>query len=429
MSGNTGHPKGLYLLFTVEMWERFAFYGMRALLVLFMVKFLAFNTQKAGQIYGWYIGLVYVTPLLGGYLADKYLGARKTIMWGAFLMAAGYFLLASQHLIMFYISLIIIIFGNGLFKPNISTIVGTLYDKHDSRKDAGFTIFYMGINLGAFMSPFICGTLGEKYGWKYGFMAAGLGMLIGLLTMWLGGKKYLGDHGTKPVGKVHLDANNGKKTLLTKEEKDKILVIFIMAFFTVFFWAAFEQAGASLTLFAERSTNRALMGFTVPTTWFQSLNPLFIILLAPIFSWIWMKLGQKGKEPSSPLKFAFGLLLLGLGFVAMIFAAKEAVAGKVNMFWLILTYLLHTTGELCLSPIGLSLVTKLSPVRLASSFMGVWFLAVALGNYAAGAVLSSNYDTMDHSVFFSIPAMMGIGSGLLLLVLVKPIKKLMHGVN
>ena len=275
-----GHPKGLYLLFGVEMWERFSFYGMRVLLMLYMLKALEFSTEKAGSVYGLYTGLVYLTPLLGGYIADRYWGQRRAILVGGVLMMLGHFAMAVQSLPFFYSALALLILGNGFFKPNISTLVGGLYEKNDPRRDAAFTIFYMGINLGAFFSPIICSTLGERVGWHYGFAAAGVGMGAGLVLYLWGHKKYLGNLGMVPVSR-NLAA--GASEALTKTEKKQIAVIFILAFFTIFFWGCFEQAGSSLTLFADSQTNRTLFGYEFPAGLYQSLNPLFILYYTNIF--------------------------------------------------------------------------------------------------------------------------------------------------
>jgi len=428
-SNNSGHPPGLYLLFTVEMWERFSYYGMRAILVLYMVKSLAFNTEKAGSIYGWYTGLVYLTPMIGGYLADRYLGARKCITIGAILMAIGEFSLMIPSMPFFYSALLFLIIGNGFFKPNISTTVGKLYAQNDPRRDGAFTIFYMGINLGAFFSPLICGTLGEKIGWKYGFCAAGIGMIAGLLTLLWGQNKYLGDAGKHPGMQVSKDQ---KQEPLTREEKQRIAVIFILAFFVIFFWASFEQAGSSLTLFAEKSTDRviSIVNWEFPASWFQSVNPLLIFALAPLFSMLWLKLAKAGREPSTPLKMATGLGLLTLGMLVMVAAAKmvDTTGNRVGLFWLMGCYLLCTLGELCLSPIGLSLVTKLSPIRFGSLLMGIWFGSNFLANLIAG-LFAGQYDSMSKTIFFMIPVATAGSATIVLLLLVKSLRKWMHGVH
>ncbi|MDP8223329.1 MAG: peptide MFS transporter [Candidatus Lernaella stagnicola] len=479
-----GHPKGLYLLFLVEMWERFSYYGMRALLVLYMTKSLLFSTEKAGTIYGWYTGFVYLTPLLGGYIADRYWGARKCITIGAILMALGHFAMAFETLPFFYSALLLLIFGNGFFKPNISTTVGRLYKENDPRRDGGFTIFYMGINLGALFSPLVCGTLGEKLGWHFGFSAAGVGMVFGLLLYLWGQKKLLGNAGMVPEAKPSADLSK-KAVPLTTEEKHRIAVIFILAFFVIFFWASFEQAGSSLTLFADRSTDRNIdfLGWEFPTSWFQAVNPFFILLLAPIFSALWTRLGRRSKDPSIPLKMALGLAILTFGMVLMVmagtkidsgadggFPTKEALAAseikieqeaaidaaeesgqeitfapgervtdeqiekeyktdvQVSILWLILAYFLFTAGELCLSPIGLSAVTKLSPVRFGSLMMGTWFGANFLSNLVGG-LFAGNYDGMTKSNFFIIPVGTAAAASVILFLVAPKLKKWMHGVH
>ena len=438
-----GHPKGLYLCFSVEMWERFSFYGMRALLVLFMTKFLLFTTEQAGHLYGWYLGVVYLTPLIGGYVADRYWGINKAIIVGGTVMAIGQLLLAAvafmnpevvraQMMWMFYLSLVIMVLGCGFIKANISTAVGTMYEKNDPRRDSAYTIFYMGINLGAFFSPLLCGTLGEKIGWGWGFGSAGVLMLIGVINYVMFNKKLL-------PASIFSAANCKKSSTdapcepLTKEEKQKIAVIFIMMFFVIFFWASFEQAGSSLTLFAENSTSRAISIFgwnwIVPTTWFQSLNPLFIFILAPLFSGLWVTMAEKNAEPSTPFKFVWALVLVALGFVLMFFAALTyEKTGAVSMLWLVGAYFVQTLGELCLAPVGLSLVTKLSPARFASLLMGTWFIANFIANLISG-FFAGNYDAMDHKTFFMIPVITAGGAAILLLLLIKPIKKWMHGIH
>ena len=433
----TEHPKGLYLLFSVEMWERFSFYGMLALLVLFMKKFFGWDTATAGNIYGWYIGLVFLTPIIGGYLADRFFGPNKCIIAGALTIAAGQFVLFSvpytASVTAFYIGVALLIIGNGFFKSNISVLVGNLYHKDDPRKDAGFTIFYMGINLGAAIAPIICGYLGEKVAWQWGFFAAGVGMIIGLFTFLLGKKKYLGNLGEHPAS-PKAKKNSADVTAhepLTKVEKQRMAVIFIMGFFVIFFWFAFKQNGASLTLFASESTNRVLpiINWEVPASWFVSLNAVFILLFAPVFSRTWIKLAEKKKEPSTPAKFVWGLGLLAFGFVIMAIAASfNYKIGNVSMLWLTGAYLFLTLGELCLSPVGLSLVTKLSPARYASMLMGSWFLANFVANKLAGQ-FAGMYDKINHVSFFMFPVAVAVSAALLLFSLRKYIKRWMHGVR
>ncbi|GAB4301479.1 MAG: peptide MFS transporter [Ignavibacteriaceae bacterium] len=455
------HPKGLYVLFFTEMWERFSYYGMRAILSLYMLKALIYDTALTSSIYGYYTGFVYLTPLIGGYIADRYWGNRRSILAGGALMAAGQFALAiSGHFFdsptvaspFFITGLVLLVIGNGFFKPNISTMVGSLYPAGDKRRDSAFTIFYMGINLGAFLSPLVAGGLGDTGNpadFKYGFLAAGIGMVIGIITFALGKNKYLHTPDGKPVGMVPDKAMKNDKTHkdnqpLTTIEKERIAVIFILAFFVIFFWAAFEQAGVSLTFFAERQTDRVvawLGNYEIPASFFQSINALAIIIFAPVFALIWTKLGDKGREPSSPLKMAFGLMLLSLGFVVMVIGASIADTGvKVSPMWLVGAYTLHTFGELSLSPIGLSMVTKLAPIRFASLLMGVWFLANAAANWLAG-MLSTLYpaggeptyllgfEISGLSDFFMIFVIMSAIASLILFLIYKLLMKMMHGVH
>jgi POT family proton-dependent oligopeptide transporter len=405
---NTGHPKGLYLLFFTEMWERFSYYGMRALLILYMTKALMMDKALSSNIYGNYTSLVYLTPLLGGYIADRYWGNRKSILVGGILMALGQLaLFFSGHfyteqglsLNFFYAGLGLLILGNGFFKPNISTMVGSLYAPNDRRKDAAFTIFYMGINLGAFFAPLVCGALGETgdpADFKWGFLAAGVGMVIGIILFESMKNKYIVTSEGVPIGMVPAKKDMNPETTLkdeplTRNDWERIAVIFILAVFVIAFWSAFEQAGASLTFFADEQTNRDLFGWTMPASYFQSVNPIAIFIFAPLFAWLWVKLGARGKEPSSPLKMAIGLMLLSLGYVVIAAGVKGVDDGvKISMLWLLGMYVLHTFGELCVSPIGLSMVTKLAPIKFASLLMGVWFLSNAASNKLAG-VLSGLY--------------------------------------
>jgi len=426
------HPRGLYLLFGVEMRDRFSYYGMRSLLVLYMTKQLLFSTEKSGSVYGWYTGLVYLTPLLGGYIADRYLGARKCILIGGTLMALGHFTMAFEPLPFFYSALLLVILGNGIFKPNISTTVGQLYHANDTRRDGGFTIFYMGINLGAMFSPLVCGTLGEKIGWHYGFAAAGVGMVAGLLMYLWGQKRFLGEAGLYPANGPQAGGKAHHQEPLTIEEKHRIAVIFIMAFFVIFFWASFEQAGSSLTLFAEHSTDRMIrvLNWEFPTSWFQAVNPFLILVMAPLFSGMWSRLARKDRDLSTPHKFVLGLSLLAFGFVVMIVAGGivDKTNAKVGLIWLMAAYFLHTAGELCLSPIGLSMVTKLSPARFGSLMMGTWFGANFLANLFGG-LFAGNYDAMGKAYFFSIPVITAGGAEVILLFLSPWLKRWMHGVH
>jgi POT family proton-dependent oligopeptide transporter len=437
---NQGHPKGVYFLSTVMMWERFSYYGMRAILVLFMANFLRMSTETIGPIYGWFTGLVYLTPVFGGYISDRYWGPVKTTILGSWVLVIGQFLMSamafkynSGTMILFFSAMAIITIGNGLFKPCLSSLIGEYYEPNDPRCDGGFTILYMGVNIGAFLCPFVCGYLGEKVGWCWGFFAAGVAMLIGAVLLLWGKKKYIGDKGSCPAKKQAQDktATCNEDKPLTKEEKQKLAVIFILTFFSIFFWAAFEQAGSSLTLFAEKSTNRMIpfINFEVPASWFQSLNPLFVIILAPLFSGLWVNLAKIRKEPSTPAKFIWSLFLVAAGFVLMIFAAGfSKVYGPVSMFWLIGAYLLHTVGELCTSPVGMSMVTKLSPAKFVSIMMAV-FLGSSFFASIVGGMFAGNYDTMDHAKFFTVPVITVGISGLLLLAVVRPLKRWMHGIH
>ena len=448
-----GHPKGLYLLFVTEMWERFSYYGMRAILFLFMTKMLLLDSDFASGLYGNYTGLVYLTPLIGGYISDRYWGNRKSIFIGGIIMAIGQFMLffsassigTSIAPIAFYVGLLCLIIGNGFFKPNISTMVNQLYGPGDKRVDGAFSIFYMGINLGAFFSPLVCGTLAEKIDYKWGFFAAGVGMVIGVVVFELLKNKYIVSAtgevvGGKPKAEVKESTQESVRTpfdfkrlglwiavyaglwaafmyglefnfvstlifatsiaasgfvitdpSLSKVERNRIIVIYIIAFFVIFFWSAFEQAGASLTLFADQQTDRAIFGWEMPASYFQSVNPLAIIVLAPLFAILWGFLGKRNMEPASPIKQAFGLFLLAVGYLIIAFGVQGIEgAAKTSMFWLLSMYLVHTMGELCLSPIGLSMVARLSPIRLGSLLMGIWFMSNAMANDFAG-MLSKLY--------------------------------------
>ncbi|MEQ1623219.1 MAG: peptide MFS transporter [Sediminibacterium sp.] len=445
-----GHPKGLYVLFATEMWERFNYYGMRAILVLFMTKALLFDKVFASNLYGSYTSLIYLTPLIGGYIADRYWGNRRSIIVGGIVMAIGEFILffcgslyatsPDTASLLFFSGLGFMIAGNGFFKPNISSMVGQLYPKGDNRIDSAYTIFYMGINTGGALGPFVCGFFGDTGNpadFKWAFLAGGIGMIISVLTLHFLNNKYVIDPDKKiigltpdgapkkylnpvvmvvgmallsltTIGLLYIDAKvvnylfyfligcivliaviiYSDKTL-TSTEKTRVSVIFTVSFFVIFFWSAFEQAGASLTFFAEEQTQRDLGFFTVPASFFQSLNSMFVVGLAPLFAWLWIKLGKR--EPASPYKMAIGLFLLALGYLWIAFGVKDVQANvKVSMIWLIGMYMMHSMGELCLSPIGLSLVNKLAPIKFASLLMAVWFTANAFANKLAG-VLSGYY--------------------------------------
>jgi proton-dependent oligopeptide transporter, POT family len=479
------HPKGLYVLFAAEAWERFSYYGMRALLVLYLVNHLEYAREDALAVYGMYTGLVYLTPFFGGLLADRLLGSRKAILIGGILMALGHLAMAVESLL--FPALGLLILGNGFFKPNISTIVGGLYEKDDPRRDGGFTIFYMGINLGAFFSPLVCGTLGEKVGWHYGFSAAGVGMVCGLL-IFLWGQKLLGSTGYPPemgeavppgtalrpkdwmhvlawvvggaafvfaalaawptlkgpweavpgmaklvVGAVLLGGTTlgilgGSKKEEEVEGLQRTLTILVLTFFNIFFWMGFEQAGGTMTLFADQQTDRHLFGWEIPASYFQSINPLAIVALAPLFSVMWTRLDAPDSRfrSSTPTKMAFGMITLGIGFIIMYFGQQRAEAqGMVGPMWLATVYFVHTLGELMLSPIGLSMVTRLAPAKMVSLLMGAWFFSSAVANYLAGTLehLVSQYDLPVYGVLVAT----SIGAGLVLLALTPLLKRWMHG--
>lgn len=447
-----GHPKGLYLLFATEMWERMSYYGMRALLVLYMVSQqkaalgedpfnggMAWKKSVALQIYGLYTGLVYLTPVAGGWLADRYLGQRRAVTLGGVLMMIGHFLMAVPGVPAFYAALTFLILGNGFFKPNISTMVGGLYEKDDPRRDGAFTIFYMGINLGALLSPLVCGTLGERYGWHWGFGSAGVGMLLGLLTYLFFQKRLLGEVGKHPAkkpvpseGKFDQSTEHYREAALpelpplTRIEKDRIIVIVVLSFFVMFFWAAFEQAGGLMNLYTDEKVDRHLFGWEVPTTWFQSINPFFILLLGPPFAMMWTALGKRDRDPSTPMKMGLGMILLSLGFVFMLGASRQSAAqGKAALAWVVMAYLFHTMGELCLSPVGLSMVTRMAPARFASLLMGFWFLSSAAANYLAGWIGTFS-ERLGEFKLFGVIATVTMITGLVMLALARPILRMMH---
>ncbi len=428
---NLKHPKVLYLLFFTEMWERFSYYGMRALLILYIVSNeggLGWSKQDAGQLYGIYTGLVYVTPLIGGYLADRYFGSQFSVILGGLLMALGHLALAFEPLPTFYLGLVLLIIGNGFFKPNISSMVGKLYPEGTPKaqlKDSAYTIFYMGINLGAFLGSLICGFLGEKMGWHYGFGAAGIGMSLGLITF-IAFRYLLGDIGHKPSASQKTER---AELLLTSVDKDRISVIFVLSFFSIFFWVAFEQAGSSLNIFTYEYINRETPWGVIPASVFQSVNALLIIILAPLMAEIWKKLSSHQKDISNPLKFSLALFLLALGFVMLVVGSKLQSKGEISVLWLIGAYFWHTIGELCLSPIGLSAVSKLSPTKFVSIMMGIWFMASALANYIGGAISGYMEEVAKHSEisnFFLIFVYSSMIAGGVMFFISKKLTKLMH---
>ncbi|MBS1783266.1 MAG: peptide MFS transporter [Bacteroidetes bacterium] len=449
-----GHPKGLYLLFFTELWERFSYYGMRGILILYLTKAwlaggLAIKPEDASLIYGFFTGFVYFTPLIGGWLADRYLGQRKAITIGGITMMFGQFVLfaLNTHAGM-YLGLFLLIIGNGFFKPNISTLVGRLYKEGDPRRDSAFSIFYMGINIGAFFAPLVVGLFSDKlfgvhdaagqvitYGYKYGFLVSGIGMLLGQIIFNSFAQKYLGN-----IGRYPATGNNTAKTIdlahevkpVTGQDRQRMTVIFILTAFVIFFWAGFEQAGSSLSLYTDKFIDRSVGGFIIPTSWFQSVNPLFIVLLAPLFSIFWTS--KLGKRMPTPVKMGLGMILLGVGFFFMLGAVAQRggdvqdEAVKASLIWLVMTYLLHTIGELCLSPVGLSVVTKLAHPKFASLMMGVWLLATFVANIVGG-FLARFVESMGAHLIFSTIAGFVIVLGLVLIALTKPILKMMNGVR
>lgn len=492
-----GHPLGLSNLFFTELFERFSYYGMRALLVLFMTTEtlasaeggggLGYDAGTAALVYGLYTSLVYLVNLPGGWIADRILGQRRAVLVGGLIITAGHFTMAVPQTAFFYAGLGLIVIGTGLLKPNISVMVGQLYPAEDARRDAGFTIFYMGINMGAFAAPLVCGALATNYGWHYGFAAAGVGMAVGMLVYVFAGKQ-LGDIGSltreaeaeKPAAQgsfvkglvgvlVFLAALAGLVALgvvpataeaitlvytvvlfsivaglfgwlftrdyWTEAERKRLMLIGLLFVGAAVFWAAFEQAGSSLNLFAQESTDRTVGDWlawipglgdgVIPAAWFQSANAFFIFTIAPIVAAIWVGLGRRGKDPSSPTKFGIGLTLLGLGFVVMVFAGMAAGGGaEVSPWWLIVTYLLHTLGELTLSPVGLSAMTKLAPARVSSLMMGVWFLGASVGNFLAGYI-ASFYEVLELPSFMGLVAAIAIAAGVLFFFLAGPFKRMM----
>jgi proton-dependent oligopeptide transporter, POT family len=436
-----GHPAGLYVLFFTEMWERFSYYGMRSLLILYMSTYLLFDPARAAdimgytaleaylvsvfgpmnvqqissQLYGLYTGFVYFTPFFGGIIADRFLGQHKTVYLGGALMAIGHFLMVSEQL--FLVALFFIILGNGCFKPNISTQVGDLYKEGDGRRDSAFTIFYMGINLGAFFSPLVCGTLGQKVGWHWGFGAAGVGMMIGLLVYWLGSDLLPRNTlATRQMDKV-------EKRPLTREEWYSVFALAVLCFLNIMFWGVYEQQGNTLQLWADERTNWTFFGLDIPSSWFQSFNPFMIFLFAPVLNMVWLWQSKRGKEPSSVVKMGIGCMLAGAAYILMILAAQSVPEGeRGSILWLVGTVFVFTMGELYLSPIGLSLVTKVAPKPILNMMMGMWFLSSFFGNYMTG-YLGTFYTTMSKDAYFMMLFAIGVGTGLVFFIVRKPIQK------
>ena len=430
-----GHPRGLSVCFFTEMWERFSFYGLRALLVLYMTASvanggLAFSAEQASSIVGWYGFGVYAAAIPGGWIADRWLGQYRSVFVGGCIIALGHFSMEIPTVTTFFLGLWLIVIGTGLLKPNISTMVGSLYDKDDARRDAGFSIFYMGINLGAFIAPFIVGTLGQRVDWHVGFGCAGVGMVLGLIQ-YVAGRRRLAPALAR-LGQTEKRAAPPSSTepwwRFTREEWGRIGAIAVLFVFSSIFWGAFEQAASSLNLFADRLTNNRIFGLEFPSTWYQSLNSMFMIFgLAPLLAWLWIRLGPR--QPSSPVKFALGLLFVGLGFLLIVPAARMAQQGMlVSPLWLVGLYFLHTIGELCLSPVGLSIVTKLAPQRIVGSMMGVWFLSIAMGNKLAGWA-GGFFERMPLPTLFGYVALVTFSAAVILLLLTPAIRKLMGEVR
>ena len=495
-----GHPKGLFICFATEMWERFSYYGMRALLILYLTKHWEFTDAASYLIYGAYTSLVYIMPVFGGMLADQILGSKKAVTYGAILLVFGHLgMTVESNEQIFYLSLALIVSGVGFLKPNISTMVGALYEEGDPRRDSGFTIFYMGINIGAFTATLLCGYLGEKVGWAYGFGAAGIGMLLGLI-IFLWGQKYL-EGLAEPPSEKYMTKVSGVSyenwayisgvimVLITwflvqnsqlvgqllggfgaifigawllyalfkcaPEERDRLIVVGILILFSLIFWALFEQAGSSLNILTDRGVDRVIFGWEVPASMFQSLNAGFIFTIAPLFALLWIALAKRNIEPSTPIKFSIGIVLVGLGFLALVYGMQSSEALQTGVIWIVLIYFLHTLGELCLSPVGLSSVTKLSPQRIVGFMMGMWFFASAAGNYVAGLIargtagdpvmliaekiylqvmfLPEDQFTINQKNGFidvyTDVGLIAIGCGIFLAVLTPVLKKLMHGAN
>ena len=473
------------------MWERFSYYGMRALLILYLTKHWEFSDATSYLIYGAYTSLVYIMPVFGGMLADQILGSKKAVTYGAILLVFGHLGMTVENSEqIFYLSLALIVSGVGFLKPNISTMVGALYEEGDPRRDSGFTIFYMGINIGAFTATLLCGYLGEQVGWAYGFGAAGIGMLFGLM-IFLWGQKYL-EGLAEPPSKKYLEKVPGMKGITYEywaymsgilmvvatwflvqnsqlvgqllggfgvvfigawllyalfrcdsEERDRLIVVGILILFSLIFWALFEQAGSSLNILTDRGVDRVIFGWEVPASMFQSLNAGFIFTIAPLFAMLWIALAKRNMEPSTPIKFSIGIILVGLGFLALVYGMKSSEGLQTGVLWIILIYLLHTLGELCLSPVGLSSVTKLSPQRIVGFMMGMWFFASAAGNYVAGLIAKATasessgnsseiFDIVQKQSFMDVytdVGLMAIGCGILLAVITPILKKLMHGAS
>lgn len=429
-----GHPKGLYVLFFTELWERFSYYGMRAILVLFLVAKvqegehggLGWTSEEALALYGWYTMAVYVASIPGGWLADRVFGQKKAVLYGGLLLCAGHGIMALHGLHFFYSALVLIVMGVGLLKPNISTMVGGLYGKGDSRRDKGFTIFYIGINMGALGSGLIVGVVGELVGWHYGFGLAGIGMLLGQ-GVYLWGQKYLEGVGDLTAVQTSASGVPVQATPLTGVEKDRVKVLILSFLIVIVFWGAFEQAGGLMNIYTKEKVSRVLMGYEIPASVFQSLNPLFIILFGTLVANFWYRREKQGGESSALFKMALGTMIMGTGFLFMVGAVKQVETGvQAGMYWLVAAYLLHTIGELCASPVALSFITKLAPARYASLMMGLYFATSGLGNKVAGMLGEAASDAGELTIFGGIFVFTFL-FGALILALLKPLKRLTHG--
>jgi proton-dependent oligopeptide transporter, POT family len=422
-----GHPRGLSTLFFTEMWERFSYYGMRGFLILYMVKALGFSDQHAGAVYGNYVGSVWLAAIFGGIIADRWLGHYRSVLIGGAIIALGHFTLALHALPFFYTGLSLIVVGTGLLKPNVSTLVGSLYEQSDERRDSGFSIFYMGINLGALLGPIIAGKLAEGVDWHIGFACAGVGMTLGLIQYIIGKSRLqpgIDRLAARPRPATTVTASNDAFTV---EDWKRIAAVVVFFLFASLFWGAYEQAGSTLNLFADRYVHLELLGIKLYASWFVSIQAAFVILLSPFFAWLWIKLGSR--QPSTPTKYALALLFVGLAFVLLLPAGAIAQTGvKISPLWLVGCYFIEELGELCLSPVGLSVVTKLAPTRVVGLMLGVFFLSNAAGNKLAG--WSAGFiSTVPLPTLFGVTAAVCLGAAVVMFLLIKPVQNLMSGVR
>jgi proton-dependent oligopeptide transporter, POT family len=422
-----GHPRGLSTLFFTEMWERFSYYGMRGFLILYMVKALGFTDQHAGAVYGNYVGSVWLAAIFGGIIADRWLGHYRSVLIGGAVIALGHFTLALHALPFFYTGLSLIVVGTGLLKPNVSTLVGSLYDQRDERRDAGFSIFYMGINLGAFLGPIIAGKLAEGVDWHIGFACAGVGMTLGLVQYVLGRRRLQPGIERLAARPRPMATTTVPADAFTADDWKRIAAVFVFFAFASLFWGAYEQAGSTLNLFADRYVHLELLGVKLYASWFVSIQAAFVILLSPIFAWLWVKLGPR--QPSTPAKYTLALLFVGLAFVLLLPAGAIAQTGvKISPLWLVGCYFIEELGELCLSPVGLSVVTKLAPTRIVGLMLGVFFLSNAAGNKLAG--WSAGFiSTVPLPTLFGVTAAVCLGAAVVMFLLIKPVQNLMSGVR